>query len=106
MTSIPALRSLCTITFAPTSWPSRPGLAIKTRMGLRSVIPDSFCNPDGEFLKSNGPRFLVFSENLFQRRDDLSHGRPGLHCRKESRENVLPLFGGLSKGSKRFPDFL
>src|SRR5512136_1334053 len=42
MTSIPALRSFWMITFAPTSWPSKPGLAIKTLMGLLSVIPDSF----------------------------------------------------------------
>src|SRR5215472_10741876 len=33
MTSIPASRSARAMTLAPRSWPSRPGLAIRTRIG-------------------------------------------------------------------------
>src|SRR4051812_12230425 len=38
MTSMPASRSARAITFAPRSWPSRPGLAITTRSG-RGIAP-------------------------------------------------------------------
>ena len=34
MTSIPASLSAAATTFAPRSWPSRPGLATRTRIGL------------------------------------------------------------------------
>src|SRR3954454_9706524 len=34
MTSIPASRSAAATTLAPRSWPSRPGLATRTRIGL------------------------------------------------------------------------
>src|SRR5436190_517765 len=37
MTSMPASRSAAATTFAPRSWPSRPGLATRTRMGR--IVP-------------------------------------------------------------------
>src|SRR5215207_5984644 len=37
MTSIPASRSARAMIFAPRSWPSRPGLAITTRIFLATV---------------------------------------------------------------------
>src|SRR5882762_265556 len=44
MTSIPASRRARAITFAPRSWPSRPGLATSTRI-LRSFLPSSAIQP-------------------------------------------------------------
>src|SRR4029453_11369887 len=41
MTSIPASRSARAMTLAPRSWPSNPGLAIRTRMGRD--IPECEC---------------------------------------------------------------
>src|SRR6478672_12969352 len=38
MTSMPASRSARTSTLAPRSWPSRPGLAIRTRIGWVSAV--------------------------------------------------------------------
>src|SRR5204863_1286840 len=37
-TSAPASRRACATTFAPRSWPSKPGFAIKTRRGTASLI--------------------------------------------------------------------
>src|SRR5258705_3696794 len=37
MTSMPASRSAAATTLAPRSWPSRPGLATRTRMGR--IVP-------------------------------------------------------------------
>src|SRR5437660_2655649 len=37
MTSMPASRRARAITFAPRSWPSRPGLAINTRIGRSGI---------------------------------------------------------------------
>src|SRR5688572_15506635 len=43
MTSKPASRSERTMTLAPRSWPSRPGLAMRMRRAGRSdMLPDSF----------------------------------------------------------------
>src|SRR5438094_2850376 len=39
MTSTPASRSACATTFAPRSWPSSPGLAIRTFTGAKSARP-------------------------------------------------------------------
>src|SRR5450759_4806961 len=39
MTSIPASRSAAAITFAPRSWPSRPGFATRMRMGRGRSAP-------------------------------------------------------------------
>src|SRR5215471_16115063 len=60
MTSMPASRSARAMTFAPRSWPSRPGLAIRTRMGrdmrARSVsVDDRDRIPDAQPVARQGP---------------------------------------------------
>src|SRR5690348_15416551 len=67
MTSNPASRSARAITLAPRSCPSRPGLAIRTRMGGRSGIvvePGSpfaaeFAGGDHPAEQRSGPVFVV-----------------------------------------------
>src|ERR687886_804420 len=44
MTSIPASRSAAATTLAPRSWPSRPGLATRTRIG-RCIAVGTECAP-------------------------------------------------------------
>src|SRR5579875_283879 len=44
---MPASRRARAITFAPRSWPSRPGFAISTRIGFSGIRPNSFASSMG-----------------------------------------------------------
>src|SRR5712692_9052859 len=48
MTSIPASRSARAMIFAPRSWPSSPGLAIKTRIFFSAILLCDLCELCGE----------------------------------------------------------
>src|ERR1700674_330913 len=66
MTSIPESRNARAMTFAPRSWPSRPGFAIKTRMGRSGMRASLSIRPE----KGARARNLYFSRGtLFLFRD-------------------------------------
>src|SRR4030042_2950124 len=81
MTSMPASRSARQMTLAPRSWPSRPGLAIRTLVFF-SVISSS-TRPG-----SKRHRLLVFSVDVFQGIHDFSQGRIVLDGLQEKRHEV------------------
>src|SRR4051812_13422053 len=55
MTSMPASRSARAMTFAPRSCPSRPGLAMTTRIG-RAMGPDYTGGPEAAVARRRGGR--------------------------------------------------
>src|SRR4051812_9584694 len=87
MTSMPASRNARAMTLAPRSWPSRPGLATSTRIGV--VI----------FLQFS--HFLVGSKHLAERIADLPEGRVRPHRVQEARHRVLRPLGGALQCSQR-----
>src|SRR5450755_3538626 len=68
MTSMPASRSARAIIFAPRSWPSRPGLAIRTRIFLVGI---------GYFLGDGD--FFVRAKNVAHGFADFAERGVGLH---------------------------
>src|SRR6185503_15899768 len=76
MTSMPASRSAAATTLAPRSWPSRPGLAISTRMGS-SIVPPS-----------ENRRLAPGAEDLAQHVHHLAQRRVGLGALHEGGHEV------------------
>src|SRR4030042_6293049 len=89
MTSMPASRSARQMTLAPRSWPSRPGLAIRTLIFL-SGMSSSFTRPGSKCY-----RLLVFPVDIFQGIHDLSQGGVGLDALQEIGHEVTVIPGGL-----------
>src|SRR5207253_3940500 len=91
MTSMPASRSARAITLAPRSCPSRPGLAMTTRI-FCTLKPDT----------SNYRRFFVFSPDVPQRVAHFAHGCIGPHGVNEQRHRVgrtaRPILQGVQRG--------
>src|SRR4029453_10701120 len=61
MTSMPASRRARAMTLAPRSWPSRPGLAISTRILFSGIL---FCVPLQAKVKSGDGDFFVGAESV------------------------------------------
>src|SRR3990172_1237263 len=83
MTSIPASRSARAMTFAPRSWPSRPGFAIRTRIFF------------GIGTTSVEERFLPYAEHLAHHVTDLAERRARPHRVEDVRHRVLVPFARL-----------
>src|SRR5467141_776153 len=85
MTSMPASRSARATTFAPRSWPSSPGFAIRTRIffaiGITSVEE----------------RLLPYPEGLSHDVADLAKGRLGPYRLEDQRHRVILGLAGLAK---------
>src|SRR4030042_6026292 len=94
MTSMPASRSARQMTLAPRSWPSRPGLAIRTLIFF-SGMSSSFTRPG-----SKCHRFLVFPVAAFQGVHDLSQGCVGLDAFQAIGHEILVVAGGLLEVGK------
>src|SRR3989304_3078922 len=77
MTSMPASRSARAITFAPRSWPSRPGFAIRTRIFF-AMAPTSV-----------EQRLLPHAEHLAHHVADFPERRLRPHRVEEERHRVL-----------------
>src|SRR3990172_12221078 len=77
MTSIPASRSARAMTFAPRSWPSRPGFAIRTRIFF------------GIGTTSVEERFLPYAEHLAHHVANLAERRTRPHRVEDVRHRVL-----------------
>src|SRR5919197_171722 len=90
MTSMPASRSARAITLAPRSCPSRPGLAMTTRI---------FCTD-----LSNYRRFFVFSPDVPERVAHFAHGCIGPHGVNEQRHRVGRAARRLLQGVERGPN--
>src|ERR1041384_7433154 len=61
MTSMPASRRARAMIFAPRSWPSRPGLAIKTRIFFSGIL---LCDPILIYWPRRWPNFGLLCEAL------------------------------------------
>src|SRR3990172_6623650 len=90
MTSIPASRRPWMTTFTPRSWPSRPGLAISTRMRRPGSI-------------SNHRRLDVGAEDPAHDRRHLPHRGAGLGRLDEGGQHVLPAPAGLVEAAEGPP---
>src|ERR1700675_1816924 len=64
MTSMPASRSALAITLAPRSWPSRPGLATKTRIFFSLISPVLLQRTEWPIASNVGPQFSI-AEKIF-----------------------------------------
>src|SRR4030066_52904 len=95
MTSMPASRSARETTLAPRSWPSRPGLAIRTLIFLTGMA-SSFARP-----RSKRHRLLVFPVDVFQSVHDLSQGCVSLDAFQEIGHEILFVAGRLFEGGER-----
>src|SRR5262245_1135503 len=94
MTSIPASRSALATTRAPRSWPSRPGLAMRTRI-LSS--PGRRASPSPAAAASEHRRFAVGAEDLAHGRHGLAHGDVGMGALEERRHQVDLAAGGIAQ---------
>src|ERR1700746_210182 len=94
MTSMPASRSARAMILAPRSWPSRPGLAISTRIlccGMRSK---------SSFPLSGDGYFLVGAEDLAEGFADFAQGGVGLYGCVDGRHQVFFALGRLAQGGQ------
>src|SRR5271169_1614936 len=101
---MPASRNARAITFAPRSWPSKPGLATSTRMRGSIRLDVSTC--DG----STGPAALydagfgVDAEDFAERVADLAHGGVGTDRIQDKRHGVLRAPGGVTQSVQTILD--
>src|ERR1019366_6082380 len=95
MTSMPASRRARAITFAPRSWPSNPGLATRTRIGVCMAIWFAYS-------KSRG--LLVRAENPPQRIANLSQSSVGAYGIHQVGHRVLGSLGGALQRIQGFHD--
>src|SRR4030042_2639216 len=108
MTSIPASRKARAMTFAPRSWLSRPGLAMRIRIGwfiiisLPAKVGITSCRLPGLPLP-------VFAEDLFQRSKNFPDGGIVFHGLLDGHHQVVLVafrFGrGLPDGRQRCGQF-
>src|SRR4051794_28006849 len=75
---MPASRSARATTFAPRSWPSRPGFAITTLIGVSCI----------RLLSSENARRRVLAPYLTQHVADLPHARPRANSLLDERHEV------------------
>src|SRR5271157_1931419 len=100
MTSMPASRRARAITFAPRSWPSNPGLATRTRIGVCMASGLDSLRSTWLGLHTSGwhiskPRgFLVRAENPPQGIANLSQSRVGANGIHQVGHGVLGSLGG------------
>src|SRR5205823_12605472 len=85
MTSIPASRKARATTFAPRSWPSRPGFAIRTRI---------FCAIGTTSVQE---RLFVGAKDFAHDVADLAQGRLRADGVEEERHRVVVRFAGFPK---------
>src|SRR5215472_6925299 len=85
---MPASRRARAITFAPRSWPSRPGLAIKTRI---------FFSGMGLALALGDRGFLIGAEHGAHGFANLPQRRIGLHRVVDKGHQVVIAFGGFAE---------
>src|SRR6266508_151342 len=99
MTSIPASRSARAITLAPRSWPSRPGLATKTRIlpWFASVFTRGISWRDVYTLDR---RLLINAINIPKGRTDFSESRISADGFNGRRHRVIAMFGSRSQAIK------
>src|SRR6516225_2761432 len=91
MTSMPASRSALAMTFAPRSWPSRPGLAMSTRIFF-SGIPESleaFSSVLEILSASRDGGFFVGAEDGSHRVADLAKRSVRFHRAVDVRHQVF-----------------
>src|SRR5438105_4709761 len=115
MTSMPASRSAMATTLAPRSWPSRPGLATRTRMGLAIMRLDVLDQPcwrlakvlrcaqddmNRRLARLDYARRLVFAEDPAQGVADLADGGVGANRVEDWRHKVGGAGGGFGHGGK------
>src|SRR3954463_10246826 len=96
MTSMPASRRARAITLAPRSWPSRPGLATKTR--IRRSIQRCRC------LKYAA--FVIQAEDAAQRLANLADCGGGAHCFQYIGHFIPRVSGRFSASAFRVPGYL
>src|SRR5579863_99295 len=101
MTSIPASRRARAITLAPRSWPSRPGLAMRTRIFFSDMRWEGYFKIWG---LGNGD-FLIDAEGLAEGVADIPERGVGFHGFEEMRHQVFGAVGGVAQGIEAALDF-
>src|SRR5215813_3457842 len=92
MTSMPASRSARAMTFAPRSWPSRPGLAMSTRIffsGITQGPLEAFSSVLDNLTASRDGGFFVGAEDGAHRVADLAKRGVGFHRVVDVRHQVF-----------------
>src|SRR5271167_3016736 len=103
MTSMPASRRARAIIFAPRSWPSRPGLAISTRIFFSGICVGEFSSiPMG---KSGDGDFFVGAEDFAEGVADFAYGGVGFYGVEEEGHQVVFAFGGFAERVEATVDF-
>src|ERR1017187_5815315 len=100
MTSIPASRNARAMTFAPRSWPSRPGLAITTRI--------LFIRPQHAWSlrtsKSNRGHFFILAPHFTQRVAHLADRRVRPDALQERVHRIRDAARGVAQVVQAAPD--
>src|SRR5271167_895389 len=103
MTSMPASRRARAIIFAPRSWPSRPGLAISTRIFFSGICVGEFSSiPMG---KSGDGDFFVGAEDFAEGVADFAYCGVGFDGVEQVGHQVVFSFGGFAEGVEAAVDF-
>src|SRR5580693_9159616 len=98
---MPASRRARAITLAPRSWPSRPGLAMRTRIFLPGMRSEGYFKIFG---LGNGD-FLIDAEGLAQGVADLTERGVGFYGFQEMGHQVFGALGGMAEGIEAPLDF-
>src|SRR5215218_5410642 len=85
MTSNPASRSVRATIFAPRSWPSRPGLATRTRTVMNLLLACA---------ASEHHRLLELAPHRFERGDHFANGAVGVSAVDQLVHQVVIAFRG------------
>src|ERR1700685_1759831 len=91
---MPASRRARAITLAPRSWPSRPGLAMRTRIFISGMRWEGYFKILG---LGNGD-FLIDAEGLAEGVADFAECGVGFHGFQEVRHQVFGAVGGVAQG--------
>src|SRR5712692_694355 len=106
MTSIPASRSARAMIFAPRSWPSSPGLAIKTRIFFSGISVETRSFPLQRGITLSDSHFFVSAENLAHGVANFAERGVGLHGIVNERHEIIFAFGGFAQRGQAPRNFL
>src|SRR5579872_3054303 len=96
MTSMPASRKARAMILAPRSWPSRPGLAINTRIFFSGMFVGK-CSSIPADASRNG-YFFVGAEDFAEGVANFAYGGVGFYGVEEIGHEIVFAFGGFAEG--------